>query len=60
MELKRENRTQAEAARFLGITTRSFNKKMRGESNFTSDEMFALQKMFFPEKTLEYLFQKEN
>lgn len=59
-ELKRTNTTQTEAAKFLGISNRSFNQKIRGETNFTSDEMFAIQKKFFSDKTLEYLFRKEN
>ena len=59
-EIKRTNKTQTKVAKFLGISNRSFNQKIRGETNFTSDEMFAIQMEFFPDKTLEYLFKKED
>lgn len=59
-EIKRTGRTQTEVAKFLGITKYSFNMKILGKSPFKSDEMFAIQKEFFPDKTLEYLFEKKS
>lgn len=58
-EMKRANVTQTDISKKLGITNRAFNKKIRGGSDFTSNEMFEIQKQYFPDKTLEYLFSRD-
>lgn len=58
-ELKLRKLTQVELSERLGITNRAFNKKIKGQTDFTCDEMFTIQREFFPDKSLEYLFHKE-
>lgn len=58
-EIKLKGITQVEICKHLGLTPRGFNMKIRGESDFTSQEMFEIQRVYFPDKTLEYLFSKE-
>ena len=58
-EMKLKGITQTEICKYLGLTNHGFNKKIRGDTDFTSKEMFAIQGKFFPDKSLEYLFKKE-
>ena len=58
-ELKLKGITQTEICKYLGLTNHGFNKKIRGDTDFTSKEMFAIQQKFFPDKTLEYLFARD-
>nr|DAL93597.1 MAG TPA: Regulatory protein-modification, helix-turn-helix, transcriptional regulator, DNA [Caudoviricetes sp.] len=57
-ELKKAHITQIRVSKELGITDRSFSKKIHGNTDFTCEEMFAIQQKFFPDKTLEYLFAR--
>lgn len=59
-EIKLNNITQTQISRLLKITNRAMNLKIRGKTDFTSDEMFAIQKEFFPDKSLEYLFKRDE
>lgn len=59
VEMKKAKITQVQLSALLGITNRALNLKMRG-GDFTSDEMFRIKETFFPEKTLEYLFDRER
>lgn len=59
IEMKRRKITQTAMAEHLGITTRGLNLKVRGHSDFTAPEMFAIQREYFPDLTLEYLFEKK-
>lgn len=57
VEMKKANITQLKMSKTLGITNRAlYNKLTKGD--FTSDEMFTIQKQFFPDKSLEYLFKR--
>lgn len=58
IEMKKKDLSQVVISNKIGITPRSFNYKIRGKKDFTTSEMFAIQKEFFPDKTLEYLFTK--
>ena len=58
-EIKLKGITQAEICKHLGLTPHGFNKKIRGDTDFTSKEMFEIQRKFFPDKTLEYLFDRD-
>ena len=60
MELKKAKITQTTVSNALGITNRTLSIKLRGDTDFTSDEMFAIQQEFFPDKTLEYLFHRDQ
>lgn len=58
-EMKLSGVTQVEICRHLGLTPHGFNKKIRGDTDFTSREMFEIQRKYFPKKTLEYLFKRD-
>ena len=58
IQMKKSEHSQTQVRKELGITSRAFNSKMRGKHDFTTSEMFTIQKEFFPDKTLEYLFTK--
>ena len=58
VEMKKAKVTQVKMAAMLGVSNRTLNKKILN-GVFTSDEMFAIQREFFPNKTLEYLFTKD-
>ncbi len=58
-EIKLKGITQTEICKYLGLTNHGFNKKIRGETDFTSKEMFEIQRKYFPDKPLEYLFARD-
>lgn len=51
---------QYEVADFLGMTASNFNRKLAETVPFTRDEMFAIRDKFFPERSLDYLFQSDG
>lgn len=59
-ELKAVGVTQNEAAELLGMTASNFNRKLAEAVPFTRDEMFALRDRYFPETSLDYLFQSDG
>lgn len=44
-------------SRHLGCTNKTFSRKMTGKGEFTRAEIFKIQKKFFPDLTIEYLFK---
>jgi transcriptional regulator with XRE-family HTH domain len=44
----------------LGCTPKTFSSKMNGKSEFTRAEIFRIRNEFFPNLTIEYLFQTEQ
>lgn len=58
-ELFAKNITQYQLAKTLKVGENTMSKKMRGKTDFTLSEMFTIQKEFFPDLTLEYLFKQE-
>ena len=52
--------TQGKAAEFLGMGAGNFNRKLAEAVPFTRDEMFSLRDEFFPEYTIDYLFQSDK
>lgn len=57
-EMKKHRISQRDIARKLNISDNSMSAKMLCRHDFSNTEMFAIQKEFFPDKTLEYLFTK--
>lgn len=55
---KRHSYTQEYVANYLGISTKQYNYKERGLSEFTSDEMFKLGDLF--DKKLDEIFLPRN
>ena len=60
LELKEKKITQDKVAEALGISRRAVTLKLKGKTDFTSSEMFEIRKKFFPNCSLEYLFEKRN
>lgn len=59
VEMKRSKVTQAEIAKCLSLSRMSVIQKINGKSDFTATEMFIIKNKFFPELSLEYLFEKK-
>lgn len=57
-ELFAKGITQVMLAKTLGIGTSTLTHKMRGKTEFKSSEMITIKREFFPDKTLEYLFDE--
>lgn len=51
---------QREVANFLGMTASNFNRKLSEAVPFTRDEMYAIRDEFFPESSIDYLFQSDG
>lgn len=57
-EMRNAKITQRAIAKTIEISENAMSAKMYGRHDFTASEMFTIQKEFFPDKTLEYLFTK--
>ena len=57
-EMSRTKITQDDIAGILHITRYTFSKKMTGKNEFNLKEILEIRNTFFPELSLEYLFQK--
>ena len=59
-EMARRQLTKAYMAQMLNMSVWTFDRKVKGESSFTVEEIIKIQKIFNdPKCTFEYLF-KEN
>lgn len=58
-EMARKKLTNGECASVCNISEKSFSSKRCGRTDFTLREIKILQKHFFPNCTLEYLFSDE-
>ena len=52
--------TQIQLAKLLGVGTNTIAKKMHGKTQFKSGEMIAIKREFFPDKSIEYLFDMQK
>ena len=59
-ELFAKGITQVHLAKVLGIRTNTLAHKMRGKTEFKASEMITIKREFFPDMTLEYLFNNET
>lgn len=57
-ELFAKGVTQVALAKTLGIGTNTLTHKMQGKTEFKASEMIGIKRRYFPEKTLEYLFDE--
>lgn len=57
-EMTKNKITQIAIAKFLGISANSLNMKIMGKTEFTMEEAQRIQKKFFPNLTLDFLFNK--
>lgn len=59
-EMAKKNITMEELSKLLGIHRNSVANKINGDSNFSVEEAFMIQKRYFPQLSLNYLFRKEG
>lgn len=59
-ELVRGGISQSDVASFLGMSLSNLNKKLSEKIPITRDEMFAIQGRYFPQESLDYLFQSDG
>lgn len=58
-ELAKKDITIEALSKLLGIHRNSVKNKLNGDTAFTIDEAFKIQKEYFPNLSLEYLFEKQ-
>jgi len=59
-EMARKNIKATVVAEVLGISYDTMSNKMTGKSDFTRAEIFKIRDEFFPNLTLEYLFETKG
>jgi transcriptional regulator with XRE-family HTH domain len=59
-EMARRGVTGLKMAEFLGISLKTFYKKMSGSSEFKITEMFRIRDMFFDALDVDYLFKPDK
>jgi hypothetical protein len=57
-EMARQNISGLTISEFIGCTPKTFSSKLTGKTEFTRSEIFKIQKAFFPNLTVEYLFSE--
>ena len=56
-EMARKGLDGVDISARLGCSQKTFSNKMNGKSEFTRAEIFTIRNEFFPDLTIEYLFQ---
>lgn len=56
-EMARLGITANEVSAQLGCTPKTLSNKLSGKSEFTRAEIFKIRNSFFPDLTIDYLFQ---
>lgn len=59
-EMARKGLTATSMAKNLKINERTLGNKLSGKSEFTWTEVNRIKTMFFPNCSLEYLFEQDN
>lgn len=59
-EMARKGITTKDLSSCLGCSPKTVLNKFSGKSEFTRVELFKIKNEFFPDLTIEYLFQKQN
>jgi DNA-binding XRE family transcriptional regulator len=59
-EMVREGVTRKNLAEALNVRYATIIDKLKGRYSFTLDEAFVIRNKFFPNLTLEYLFETEE
>lgn len=57
LEMMKRNVTVTDIAKELGKRRATIGDKINGKYRIYIDEAFAIKKKFFPESTIEYLFE---
>jgi hypothetical protein len=58
--LKRKGISLKKYAEFLGVTEKTVQNKIQGQTEFTLSEVDRTLNFIFPEYTLSYLFKKDD
>ena len=56
-EMARKSITQQNIAKVLKMNVSTLNERLNGKSDFKLKECKKIKEFFFPESTLEYLFE---
>lgn len=59
-EMAREGITMVDIAHYLNLRYATVNEKVNGKYRFYYDEALKIKQRFFPNKSLEYLFENEG
>jgi hypothetical protein len=59
-EMARQNISGLTISEFIGCNPKTFSSKLTGKTEFTRSEIFKIQKAFFPNFTVEYLFSESE
>jgi plasmid maintenance system antidote protein VapI len=59
-EMARKGITMVDIANFLNLRYATVNDKVNGKYRFYYDEALKIKQRFFPNQSLEYLFEKDN
>jgi hypothetical protein len=58
--MARKGITMVDIANFLNLRYATVNDKVNGKYRFYYDEALKIKQRFFPNQSLEYLFEKDN
>lgn len=59
-EMAKKGISIEELAKLLGIHRNSVANKLNGDTSFTIDEAFKIHEVYFPQLSLDFLFQKNT
>lgn len=59
-EMAREGITMVHIADYLNLRYATVNEKVNGKYRFYYDEALKIKQRFFPNQSIEYLFEKDN
>ncbi len=59
-EMARNKVTNEDLANCLEVTLNTISNKLRRRTEFTRKDMWKIRNTFFPNLTIEYLFDNEN
>lgn len=59
-EMARKGITRKDISSFLNVRYATVVQKLNGKYGFKLDEAFIIKKKFFPDLSLEYLFQTDE
>ncbi|MBE6889988.1 MAG: XRE family transcriptional regulator [Ruminococcaceae bacterium] len=59
-EMYRTKTSSNKIAKAIGISKEAMSHKVTEKTQFTRDEMFAIQDKFFPETDMKYLFASDK
>lgn len=58
-EMARRNIKVTDLASSIGVTPKTVYNRLSGRTEFTLSEMLTIKRRYFPDLTLDYLFNKD-